>query len=501
MKHLSFAFALPFTITFTFTITLSGCTPRQAGLRAVEGGELSSGVRSLREAAGRNPDDAEVRRELGLAYLGLADAALAEEHLDQAVQLDRQDRLAWRFLALAREKLGWQVRAAETWAGLLQAHPRDRLSRAFTTHAARYKTNLSLLTPAAAQGRIDTQREKGLLDRKDLPRPIVVLPFAGPEPYPEYDRIGRTLARVLAADLAKLDLLWVIGPDEAQRGMAHRGLVWNPEDPAGSAQAIGRAFGAGLVIRGTLRKGFEDQLRADVVLADPDPPTLLLDSKTEGSAGKFFILEREVIDKVLAAVGIVPSERERSFFGRFATGDVAALGNYLDGVGALLSNHYSRALRLLEKSVELDADFPCPHRALALILRLQGKPQRAQRALVKGHGRGNPRCPADLDLLTRRIDNDTVVADILRTDLEQRRTILRNGVQLLFADESAPVEQTLRDGPAGSPTVTPGALPPGWIWGADAAGLPGTADPSTLGGIKGTGLSAPDPATSGTGGK
>lgn len=489
-----------FWLTITFMFTLVACTPRQAGLMAVETGDLGAGVRSLREAVGKNPSDAGVQRELGLAYLGLADAALAEGHLDRAVQLDREDRVAWRFLALTRERLGWQLRAAETWAGLLEAHPRDRLSRAFTTHAARYKTNLSLLTREAAQNRIETQRDKGLLDRKDLPRPILVLPFSGPAEYPEYDRMGRTLARALAADLAKMDLLWVIGPDEARRGMEHRGLVWDPEDPAGSTQAIGRAIGAGLVIRGTLRKGFEDQLRADVVVIDPDPATLLLDSKTEGVARQFFNLEREVVDKLLATMGILPSERERARFGRFATENVAALGNYLDGVGALLCNRHARALRLLEKSVELDAEFPCPHRALALIFRMQGRAERAQNALVKGHGRGNPRCAADLDLLARRIDTDMVVADILRTDLEQGRTILRNGVQLLFADESAPVEQMLRDGPAGSAAVTPGALPPGWIWGGEAGGLPGTADPSTLGGVTGTGLSAPDPATSGSGG-
>jgi len=414
--------------------------------------------------------------------------------------LDKKDRVAWRFLALTRERLGWQVRAAETWAGLLETHPHDRLSRVFTTHVARYKTDQSLLTQEAAQNRIEAQRDKGLLDNKDLPRPILVLPFTGPEVYPQYDLLARTLARALAADLAKMDLLWVIGPDEAQRGMAHRGLAWDPEDEAGSTQAIGKAFGAGLVVRGTLRKGFEDELRADVVVVDPDPSTLLLDSKTEGTVKQFFTLEREVLDKVLSTVGILPSERERARFGRFATGNALALGEYIDGVAALLTNEYTRALQLLEKSIGLDGDFACPHRALALIYRLQGRTEKAQNALVKGHGRGNPRCAADLDLLTRRIDTDTVVANILRTDLEQSRTILRNGVQFLFADETAPTTRTLREGPSGSPTVSPGALPSGWVWGGEAGGLPGTADPSSLGGVKGNGLSAPDSATSGSGG-
>ncbi|MFC1655171.1 tetratricopeptide repeat protein, partial [Myxococcota bacterium] len=384
--------------------------------------------------------------------------------------------------------------------GLLEAYPRDRLSRAFTTHVARYKTNQALLTQEAAQNRIEAQRDKGLLDNHDLPRPILVLPFSGPEVYPRYDLMGRTLARALAADLAKMDLLWVIGPDEAQRGMAHRGLVWDPEDVAGSTQRIGTAFGAGLVVRGTLRKGFEDQVRADVVVVDPDPSTLLLDSKTEGTVKKFFTLEREVLDKVLATMGILPSERERARFGRFATEDAAALGEYLDGVGALLADEYTRALQLLEKSAGVDADFPCPHRALAMIYRLQGRKEKAQTSLVKGHGRGNPRCVADMDLLARRIDTDTVVADMLQNDLEQGRTILRNGVLFLFADESAPTTSTLRNGPSSSQTVTPDALPPGWIWGGETGGLPGTADPSSLGGVQGNGLSAPDAATAGSGG-
>ena len=486
--------------TIAFALLVFSCTPRQMGLRAVERGELSLGVKELREAVRKEPNDVEVQRELGLAYLGLADAALAEAHLDKAAQLDKEDRVAWRFLALTRERLGWQVRAAETWGELLEAFPRDRLSRAFITHVARYKTNQSSLTQEAAQNRIEAQREKGLLDNRDLPRPILVLPFSGPEVYPEYDLMGRTLGRALAADLAKMDLLWVIGPDEARRGMAKRGLVWDPEDVAGSTQRIGTAFGAGLVVRGTLRKGFEDQIRADVVVVDPDPSTLLLDSKTEGTVKKFFVLEREVLEKVLATMGILPSENERSRFGQFATLDASALGEYLDGVGALLQNEYARALVLLEKSAGLDKDFPCPQRALAMIYRLQGRREKSQNALVKGHGRGNPRCAADMDLLGRRIDTDTVVADMLRTDLEQGRAILRNGVQFLFADETAPTESTLRQGPSGSPTFTPDVLPRGWIWGGEAGGMPGTGDPSSLGGVTGTGLSAPDPATSGSGG-
>jgi len=493
-------FSFTFTITITLTITWVACTPRQAGLRAIERGELSVGVKELREAVKREPGDFVAQRELGLAYLGLADAALAEQHLDKAAQLDKEDRVAWRFLALTRERLGWQVRAGETWRELLEAFPRDRLSRAFVTHVARYKTNQSTLTQEAAQNRIESQREKGLLDNRDLPRPILVLPFSGPEVYPKYDLIGRTLARALAADLAKMDLLWVIGPDEALRGMARRGLAWDPEDVSGSTQRIGTAFGAGLVVRGTLRKGFEGEIRADVVVADPDPSTLLLDSKTEGTVEKFFLLEREVLEKVLATMGILPSEAERARFGQFATQDAAALGEYLDGVGALLQNDYARALRLLEKSAGLDKDFPCPHRALAVIYRLQGRGDKAQNSLVKGHARGNPRCSADMDLLGRRIETDTVVADMLRTDLEQCRTILRNGVQFLFADETAPTQAALRDGFSGSPTVNPDTLPAGWIWGGESGGLPGTGDPSSLGGVTGTGLSAPDANTSGSGG-
>jgi len=493
-------FALPFTFTFTITFTLMACTPRQAGLRAVERGDLSSGVRELREAVQREPGDATAQRELGLAYLGLADAALAEQHLDKAAQLDKQDRVAWRFLALTRERLGWQVRAGETWGELLEGFPRDRLSRAFITHVARYKTNQSSLTQEAAQNRIESQREKGLLDNRDLPRPVLVLPFSGPEVYPEYDLMARTLSRALATDLARMDLLWVIGPDEALRGMAHRGLRWDPEDEAGSTQRIGTAFGAGLVVRGTLRKGFEDEIRADVMVVDPDPSTLLMESRTEGTVKKFFSLEREVLEKVLATMAVLPSEAERARFGQFATGDARALGEYLDGVGALLQNEYTRALQLLEKSAGLDKDFPCPHRALAMIYSLQGRRENAQNALVKGHGRGNPRCAADTDLLGRRIETDIVVADMLRTDLEQGRTILRNGVQFFFAGETAPTEAALRDGPSGSPTVNPDALPAGWIWGGEAGGLPGTGDPSSLGGVQGSGLSAPDANTSGSGG-
>lgn len=482
-------------------LALWGCTPKQAGLRAVAAGDPGSGVRELREAVRLEPRDAEAQRALGLAYLDLADAALAERHLDEAAKLLPGDRVARRMLALVRERLGWQVRAIQTWEELIGSHPADRLTPAFKTHLVRLSGAASRLTPEAGANRVEALREKGLLDDDNLPRSVVVLPFRGPAAYPDYDLLGRTLGRLIAAELSRLDLMWVMGPDEAARRMELLGVAWNPEDLTGSMRTVGKAFGAGLVIGGVLRRGFEDEIRADVILADPDPFAKLVDTRTEGTPEKFFVLEREVIDKLISAMDLLPNERERARFGRFNTTRVMALAHHLEGVALFLSHRTEQALGRLGQAVAIDAEFPCPHRVIALIERMRGEAERARTALRKGHGRGNPLCIAEDQVLAHRIGRDARVAEMLQHDLEQARTVMRDGVRLLFTGETARLDLFMREGCSGGRPAPAGALPPGWVWGAGSPARGGLADPSTLGGAPGAGgISAPDPATAGSGG-
>ncbi|MBW1811437.1 MAG: hypothetical protein JRJ87_24830, partial [Deltaproteobacteria bacterium] len=115
---------------------------------------------------------------------------------------------------------------------------------------------------------------------------------------------------------------------------------------------------------------------------------------------QFFNFEREVLNKLLGSIGILPNERERSRFGQFSSLKPGALGLYLDGIGKLAENQYSSALNLLEQSINLDPDFPCPHRALAILYRIQGRQERAQNSAKSGcrfagdRNRSRTHCPA-----------------------------------------------------------------------------------------------------------
>jgi len=478
---------------------LTGCTYKYAGLDAARAGDPMLAASKLEEAVKNNPRDAEVHRALGLAYLDLGDAALAESHLDQAAKLQPSDRMSRRYLAITREKLGWQAKAMDTYAKLIDAFPDDRLTDTFKVHLARLNKALSKLTREAARERYAGFTTQGLADDEGLPRSILVLPFDIEEVNREHVRLGKTLARMLAADLSRLDLVWVIGPDETAAGMRHRNLSLDSEELAGSLGDIGRAYGAGLLIYARFLKGFEDQVRLDIQLYRPLGGGRVMETKIEGRAGEIAVLERDVLRALLGTTGILPNELERSRFGTFVTANPEALGYYLTGMGKLLENNFSAALGDFERSVELDAEYPCPHRALAVIYGMRGERERSRNAANKGRGRGNPRCAADTQLLDFRIKYDNRVAQILLAEIKQGRTALRNGTQTLVTEEGEILSQRLREGIAGAKTTTAGAIPAGWVWGSEGLGQAGHADSSVLGGVKGYGLSSPDPATAGSG--
>ncbi len=485
-------------LAFVFVAAwLSGCTPAYTGMQLARQGKHMAAARLLSEAVKAHPEDVQALRALGLSYLDLGDEALAEKHLTKAVELQPSDRISRRYLAITREHLGWQARAMASFDELVKQYPNDRLTGVFKTHLARMSNSRSALTREAVEERIDDFREKGLLDRDGLPRPLLVLPFDVPEEYPDYVLLGNTLARMLACDLAKLDLVWVIGPDKALEAMRLREINWKVADHDAAAKEIGRALGAGLVVQGRFLKGFEEEVRVDIKLFDPEPFSLLSDFKTEGDSKQIFELERNVLNKLLGNVGVLPNERERSLFGSFATRNSGALGLYLGGMGRLMANDYPGALKLLEQSVGLDAKYPCPNRALSVIYQMQGRRDRRQYSDNLGRGRGNPACPASTDLLDFKIRLDSQVAAQLQAEVEQGRTALRNGLQTLSGVEGDILSRQMLFGPAGSRTASVDPIPAGLIWGSQGLGIAGTADPAVLGGVQGHGLSSPDPATAG----
>lgn len=69
-------------------------------------------------------DGALLRFSLGNEYLGIDDAAAAEEHLRRAVELDAEYSAAWKALGRALEQLDRPEHAAEAWQAGIDAAER-----------------------------------------------------------------------------------------------------------------------------------------------------------------------------------------------------------------------------------------------------------------------------------------------------------------------------------------------------------------------------------------
>ncbi len=391
-------------------VGLAACSSRHAGITAAAGGEWASARRLLDPVVDVNSRDKSARRALANSYFALGEIAQAEKHFDRLAAAAGSDQLVHRSLALAREKLGWQVRALEAYGQTIKLFPDHQLTRVLKNHLARLATVRSQLEPEAVQNRVDSFRQLGLMDEESALRPLVILPFAGPSAHPELQSLAKCLSRLLAWELSALDLVWVIGPDEAQ-----------------SFKNAGKTIPTGLIITGNLQKGFDHQIRADVLLAKPSPYQVLLDAQTVGSDKHLFVLESEVLSKLIGALGLLPNETERAHFGNFATQDPIAMSHYLQGLKLLINHRYQQALEQLEKSVGVDSVFPCPHRALSILYALQARQEKSQNADNLGRGRGNPRCVGDTQLLQFRLRADSQQEKIRQDQIRQGRGALFNG--------------------------------------------------------------------------
>lgn len=162
----------------------------------------------------------------------------------------------------------------------------------------------------------------------------------------------------LITDLSRLSSLRVIARNSVF-GFKHS----NPEP-----RDVARMLGARYIVQGSIRRA-DRQVRINVTFVDGHSGLNLWAARFDGSLDEVFVLQDQVVKKIVTALSLRLSETERAALDRRLTDNLDALQEYFwgranYGSSTKLENEATR--KRYRRAIELDPDFAQAYAALAL---------------------------------------------------------------------------------------------------------------------------------------
>ena len=216
---------------------------------------------------------------------------------------------------------------------------------AYLWHATPHRT----ASPTHGESRIaaDADRMSGFPT-------VTVMPFESLADGGEQIYLARGITADLTTDLSRLASLRVIGASRAT------GQV---PDVSQATQTTAR-----YVVSGSVQRG-PDQLRVNVRLTDSTTGQQLWSERYERPLGDLFVVQDELVARLVSALPVKMSEAERKRLARRYTRNLEAYDYFLQGQAALLTrvrNDNEKARGMYRKALALDPAFGRAYAGLAL---------------------------------------------------------------------------------------------------------------------------------------
>jgi adenylate cyclase len=216
-------------------------------------------------------------------------------------------------------------------------------------------------------------RRAGLPEKPPLPLPekpsIAVLAFDNLSDDPEQEYFSDGITDDLITDLSKISGLFVVA----------RNSTFSFKGQHKKVQEIGKELGVRYVLEGSVRK-YEDKVRINAQLIDAQTGGHLWAERYDRDFKEIFILQDEVINKIVSSLSVNLKIEEKEAIGNQKTLNIKAYDYYLRGVNNLhdfTGNQLSKAKSMFEQAIRHDPNFAQAYAAHAManhfIIRIGGQ--------------------------------------------------------------------------------------------------------------------------------
>ncbi|TBZ14781.1 adenylate/guanylate cyclase domain-containing protein [Rhizobium leguminosarum] len=189
---------------------------------------------------------------------------------------------------------------------------------------------------------------------------VAVLPFINVSGDTEHDHLAEGLTDDLITELSKVSGLFVIA----------RHSVFAIQGSVGKIQDVAAELGVKYVLEGTLQRA-GPRLRINVKLIDAVTGLSLWAERYDRQYADLFAVQDDVIGKIISALSVKLSARERDQLARIPTENLEAYDFYMraEQEGFILRDvdTYRRTLSFYQKAIDLDPGFANAHAGIARV--------------------------------------------------------------------------------------------------------------------------------------
>ena len=313
--------------------------------------DYAGAIEELEREAVRNPDDAEPLRDLGVIYVRTSDFAKGNEQLQLAFSRDPDDPKTLFYLGLANESLGREETALqlyERYPEFSVINPYRRLMAGRYAYVQRTTVREAMLERVANESNLATERVE--------PRVVAVYPLTYQGTDAQYAALGRGLAELLTIDLGHIDALQLVERTRLQTLIDEINLAEGGYFDTGTAPRVGRLVGAGRLVGGVYNV-VGDDLQLDAALWEAERADVADLGSSSSALRNLFVLEKELVFRTLAEMGIEPTPQERQRIEFIPTQNLQAFLAFSQGLEREDAGAFGEAATFYGQAVQLDPNF------------------------------------------------------------------------------------------------------------------------------------------------
>jgi tetratricopeptide (TPR) repeat protein len=198
--------------------------------------------------------------------------------------------------------------------------------------------------------------EESSVNAASLPKETVAVLYFQNPPKNSWSPLQKGIAQMIIDDLSNIEQIKVVGRDKVQRLMEIQG--WKPQSIAQDARnlQLGKLLGARNLVRGSIQSaGPNIEFTVGTVIL---PQTRAgQPAKFTGTLDQLFSLEKRMVRKILADLGVTLTAEQERLISGVPTRDTKAFTQYCLGLDAMDNGRFDAAQRNFRQAIEIDPDF------------------------------------------------------------------------------------------------------------------------------------------------
>lgn len=347
--------------TVWLAIMAVGCavTPHQKGLNLLNNSQYKAAIELLEQAEADEPNNALIKRDLGVSYYKTRRVDDASKKLLEAKAIEPKDGKTIFYLGLCYEQ------KKDIESAIAEYKQYIDLSR-----SKQFKLNISVrirqltneqITRAVARS---VAQEQAIDVNSIPPKSVAVLYFKNLSTARELDPLQKGLTQMLITDLAKAKQLKVVERVRLQKLLEELKLGTGEFVERSSAPRVGKLIGASKLVQGGFTDLSDENLRIDAALAQTGSGEINNIDEITGKLNTIFQLEKNLTFQVIDELGIKLTREERLAIQESQTESLLAFIAYSRGLDFEDRSMYPEAKTEYQKAARIDPGFALAKQSL-----------------------------------------------------------------------------------------------------------------------------------------